>query len=186
MVHKTTILGLFFSFSSLSRQISNDSHFASGVTGFLQFLFVPIIRVSVSTLSSFCSSIILITWATEAPPKEITAVYPTTRISFRSLNMLSPLFRCWLPVGTGWWIVAGFQVIPFRHALGCSAATCTKFFRVLRSFRMSITRDLNLAPLPPALWDLLFLLSWWLTGLHAEKKRSYPSFCPLLGVSPAS
>ena len=61
MVHKTTLLGLYFSFNSLRRQSSNDSHFASGETGFLETSLVPIIRVNVSTLSSFCSSIILIT-----------------------------------------------------------------------------------------------------------------------------
>ena len=61
MVHKATILGQYLSFNSLRRQINKDSHFASGVTGFLEMSFVPIIKVSVSTQSLFCSSIILIT-----------------------------------------------------------------------------------------------------------------------------
>ena len=61
MVHKATILGQYLSFNSLRRQTNKDSHFASGVTGFLEMSFVPIIKVSVSTQPLFCSSIILIT-----------------------------------------------------------------------------------------------------------------------------
>ena len=64
LVDKTTILGLNFSFSSLRRQISSGSQITSSVTGLLGTSFVPIMRISVSTLSPFCSSIILITWAT--------------------------------------------------------------------------------------------------------------------------
>ena len=80
-------------------------------------------------------------------PRSRLSICPPTRIWFKYLTRKSSMIRCWLPVGTGWWIGAGFQFISFRQALGCSAATSTKVLRVLRSFRMSSTRDLTLAPL---------------------------------------
>ena len=90
IVHSTTSLGLYFSFSSFRRQTSRGSHLSSGVTGALELSLVPSIITNVSRWSSPWNSILLMTWATEFPPKDITIVWPLTKISFRSLTKLSP------------------------------------------------------------------------------------------------
>ena len=180
IVHKATSLVLYFSFNSMRRHIIIDSHFASGVTGFLETSFVPIIKVSMSIQSSFYSSIILMTWATEAPPKEITVVCPTTKISSKSLTRLSPMIKFWLPfVGRS---SPGSRSCRWNRPLGVlrQLQRRTKVLQVLRSFRM-VTLWLQ-----SVLWDLLSCLSRWVTGLHAGKERFYPSFCPVLDVSLAS
>ena len=104
IVHSTTKPGRFFSFNSIIRQNSRGSHLISGVTGTLETSLVPSIITNVSIWSFPWNSLILMTWATETPPKDRTVVWPLTKISFRSLTRLSPATKWRLP---GW-----FALLP--------------------------------------------------------------------------
>ena len=186
LVHKATNLGLYFSFNSLRRQTNNWSHFASGVTGFLDTSFAYIIKVSVSTRSSFCSSIILITKATETPPKEITVVWPTTRISFKSITRLSNMIWCWL---------SGHLLVDCRRVPGHAVQTGPWVFcgnLNEGSLGVEILTDVDHSR--PDFGSTRYRTGWFcgihypvssrrVSCLHAEKERSYPSYCPVIGVS---